>query len=78
MKKGTKHSAESRRKMREAMMGNKSAVGMKHSEESREKMRQAKLGIERKPFTEEHKQRISEALKKHRQRMRNEKTTDEN
>jgi hypothetical protein len=39
--------------------------GKKFSEETKEKMRLAKLGKKRKPFTQEHKEKISESMKKH-------------
>ena len=57
-KKGKKKSEETRRRMSE------SKKGKKKSEETRRRMSESKKGKKRKPFSEEHKRRISEAGKK--------------
>lgn len=51
---------ETRKKMSAAMKGNKNGSGHKCSEETKEKIRSALVG---KPFTEEHKERLSRAKK---------------
>lgn len=44
-------------------MGGEGTIGWKHSEETRSLLSSQKLGKPRKPFTDEHKARISRALK---------------
>lgn len=52
------HSAETRRKMSETMMGNPNLLGYKHSDEARRKMSKARRG---KHLTEEHRHNIAKA-----------------
>lgn len=60
--KGKHHSAETRKKMSEAMKGNTNTKGKRHSEEHKKKISEAMKG---KKFSEEHKKKMSEAQKGH-------------
>ena len=69
MRKGSKHSEETRKKIgekakeRHKIKENHPMYGKKHSEETKKKMSEAMRGIKRKPFTEETKKKMSEAMK---------------
>ena len=58
---GTVRSDEFKENCRKKMLGNQNFVGKQHSAETKEKMSNSKMG---RKFTEEHKKKISEALKK--------------
>lgn len=58
-----KFTEEHRRKLSEALKGNKNAAGQRRSKETRRKMSEAARGRKRKSFSEEWKKKISEALK---------------
>ena len=64
MKKGSKHTEETKRKMRASHKGNKGMLGKKHSKESKKKMSEAHKGNKSmlgKHHSEETKRKISEA-----------------
>jgi group I intron endonuclease len=63
-KTGIGRSEETKKKLSEALKGNQIWLGRKHSEESKRKMSLKMVGRKRKPFTEEHKRKISEARKR--------------
>ena len=57
--KGFKHSEESKRKISEALKGNKFGKGVKRSEEVKRKISESLKGIKRGYFSEEHKRKLS-------------------
>lgn len=62
--KGMQRSTETKRKMSEAHKGeNNPLYGKHHSDETKRKMSEAHKGRKRKPFTAEHRQKLSEAKK---------------
>ena len=58
------HSLEARKKMSEA------AQAHRHTDETKRKMSESRRGKKRKPFTKEHRQRISEARRNHESQKR--------
>lgn len=59
---GKKHTAEHNKKISQSLIGNTRTLGYKHRPESIEKMREAMTG---RTFEDDHKSKISDALKKH-------------
>ena len=61
---GRRHTEESKKKMSDAVKGEKSCMfGKTRSEETKRKISNTQLGKKRKPFTEEQRKRISDAVK---------------
>jgi 5-methylcytosine-specific restriction endonuclease McrA len=65
MRKGSKHSEESRKRLSLSHLGNTSHLGFKHSDSAREKMSRAHLGRRHLPHSEATRRKLSEALRGH-------------
>lgn len=69
--KGKKHSAETKEIISSKLQGNKSFSGKKHSDESKRKIGEStRIKLTGSPKSEDHKRRISEAIKKKNQEKR--------